>query len=1019
MKAQTKAPGVKAPDSVLKGTAGPNVGNNDDLSLNPQGRGRSDSSNQRDKLLSCRHHLNVATMNVRTIKKDSKRHELVHNCDKHNISILGIVDHKIVHSNKEVVYQTYDSHTLITSSAWRKKNNSAQGGVGLLINRKAKNALAEVISWNERILIAHFTEKGKGHPPLTTIVHYSPVDGDEKAVEHYENLTAAIHSIPKHNVLLVMGDFNAHLGEDTARYSYHQKANINGEIVNELVKETNLMVTNTHYRKKAGKLWTFISDMNEAKSQVDYIMVNRKWRNTVKNCEAYSTFSSVGSDHRILTAKLKLSLRTCKAPTVERFDWTVLRNSTISDRYTVEVTNRFEALHVEGENETDRYQHFVDANKEVAKEMIPQIQKKKKKQESDDVRVQTARKLVQTAFNRYEELPSNRNQNKLQYAKTKLQEAYDATTEEELTDMLQQVESDDDSRNYNNSWNLINCITGRKSTPKGIVKGTSKEDRLMKWQRHFSDLLGSEPAAEGNVNEDIPTVIANANIKTGLFTNDEYASAKASLTNGKAAGPDGIPPDVLKSCDFDDIILSFANGLFQDSKPDQWSTGNLIPLPKSGDLSDYSNYRGIMLSAVAAKLTNKMILNRIQSEIDDHLRPNQNGFRPGRSTTAHTLALRRLIEGVKSNNLQAIITFIDFRKAFDSIHRGKMMKILQAYGVPEELVKAINKLYENTRASVLTPDGETELFSIVAGVLQGDTLAPYLFAIVLDYAMRQAVGGKENELGFELERRKSSRHPAVSISDLDFADDIALLSENVEQAQLLLTQLEVEAAKVGLHLNGKKTKVMTYNQPGQVNITTRNGDSLEIVENFKYLGSWMESTEKDFEIRKALAWSSCHKLKKIWNSTLSRRIKVKLFIATVESVLLYGCAAWTVTKTLEKRINGCYTRMLRMALGVSWKQKLTNEQLYQELPPVISKVTDRRLKLAGHCIRHPELSASSLVLWEPTKGKARVGKPNITYIDNLRSDLGVEEVKEIRTAMNNRVKWRGLSRLVRAGARPK
>ena len=319
----------------------------------------------------------------------------------------------------------------------------------------------------------------------------------------------------------------------------------------------------------------------------------------------------------------------------------------------------------------------------------------------------------------------------------------------------------------------------------------------------------------------------------------------------------------------------------------------------------------------------------------------------------------------------------------------------------------------------MTPDGETDLFSIVAGVLQGDTLAPYLFAIVLDYAMRQAVGGKENELGFELERRKSSRHPAISISDLDFADDIALLSQNAEQAQQLLTQLEVEAAKVGLHLNGKKTKVMTYNQPGPVNITTRNGDSLEIVENFKYLGSWMESTEKDFEIRKALAWSSCHKLKKIWNSTLSRRIKVKLFTATVESVLLYGCAAWTVTKTLEKRINGCYTRMLRMALGISWKQKITNEQLYQELPPVISKVTERRLKLAGHCIRHPELSASSLVLWEPTAGKVRVGRPTITYIDNLRSDLDVEEVKEIRSAMNNRVKWRGLSRVVRAGARPK
>ena len=78
----------------------------------------------------------------------------------------------------------------------------------------------------------------------------------------------------------------------------------------------------------------------------------------------------------------------------------------------------------------------------------------------------------------------------------------------------------------------------------------------------------------------------------------------------------------------------------------------------------------------------------------------------------------------------------------------------------------------------------------MAGVLQGDTLAPYLFAIVLDYAMRETVRDKENELGFEIERRKSRRHPAVSITDLDFADDIALLSENTEQAQQLLTRLE-------------------------------------------------------------------------------------------------------------------------------------------------------------------------------------------------------------------------------------
>ena len=198
------------------------------------------------------------------------------------------------------------------------------------------------------------------------------------------------------------------------------------------------------------------------------------------------------------------------------------------------------------------------------------------------------------------------------------------------------------------------------------------------------------------------------------------------------------------------------------------------------------------------------------------------------------MALRRLIEGVKSNNLKCILIFIDFRKAFDSIHRERMMEILKAYDIPEKLLTAIKLMYSNTKARVLSPDGETELFEIVAGVLQGDTLAPYLFAIVLDYAMRKALEGKEEELGFKLERRRSRRHPPVTITDIDFADDIALIAEEIEQAQEMLGRVEVETLKIGLHLNEKKTEVMCYNHDPTPSIKSKNGRVLKVVVNFKY-----------------------------------------------------------------------------------------------------------------------------------------------------------------------------------------
>ena len=369
--------------------------------------------------------------------------------------------------------------------------------------------------------------------------------------------------------------------------------------------------------------------------------------------------------------------------------------------------------------------------------------------------------------------------------------------------------------------------------------------------------------------------------------------------------------------------------------------------------------------------------------------------------------------------MKAVVIFVDFRKAFDSIHRGRMMAILRAYDIPEKLVQAISLMYDKTRARVITPDGETEFFEILAGVLQGDTLAPFLFAIVLDYAMRQALNGREEELGFKIERRRSRRHRPVVVTDTDFADDIALLCEGIEEAQEMLHLIETESTKIGLHLNVKKTQYMPYNQDDTDTIHARDGTVIKKVDNYKYLGSWMQSTAKDFEIRKALAWSACHKLSKIWKSNIKRRIKERLFLATVESVLLYGSETWTLDKSLHKRLDGCYTRMLRMALNISWKQKLTNKQLYASMPAVTSKVRHRRLKLAGHCVRHPEEVASQLVLWEPSQGRRNVGRQAVTNTDTLLRDTGLENLDELRTAMLDRDGWKKRVDSVRANARPR
>ena len=128
-----------------------------------------------------------------------------------------------------------------------------------------------------------------------------------------------------------------------------------------------------------------------------------------------------------------------------------------------------------------------------------------------------------------------------------------------------------------------------------------------------------------------------------------------------------------------------------------------------------------------------MILSRIQSKTDKCLRPIQNGFRPGRRTTSHVLPLRRLIEGVKSKNLKAIILYINFRKAFDSINRKKM----RPNDIPPKLLNAIEKMSENSKAKIISPDGKTDFFKILAGVW--GTARGYTCALLIHYRTRLCI----------------------------------------------------------------------------------------------------------------------------------------------------------------------------------------------------------------------------------------------------------------------------------------
>ena len=198
---------------------------------------------------------------------------------------------------------------------------------------------------------------------------------------------------------------------------------------------------------------------------------------------------------------------------------------------------------------------------------------------------------------------------------------------------------------------------------------------------------------------------------------------------------------------------------------------------------------------------------------------------------------------------------------------------------------------------------------------------------------------KIRENGFELTKKRSRRYPAKTITDADYADDIALLTNTPNQAETLLHSLERSAAGIGLHVIAHKTEYMCYNQTGD--ISTLDGTSLKLVDKFTYLGSSVSSTEKDIDTRLTKAWTAIDRLSIIWKSDLTDKMKRSFLQAAVVSILLYGCTTWTLTKRLKK-LDGNYTRMLRAILNKSWRQHPTRHQLYGHLPPITKTIQVRR-----------------------------------------------------------------------------
>jgi hypothetical protein len=435
-----------------------------------------------------------------------------------------------------------------------------------------------------------------------------------------------------------------------------------------------------------------------------------------------------------------------------------------------------------------------------------------------------------------------------------------------------------------------------------------------------------------------------------------------------------------------------------------------------------SNYRGISLMSIAAKIYNKVLLYRIRDPIEQILRRNQAGFRQGRGCTEQVHILRRLIEGAIDKNLDIYAVFIDFKKAFDSLRRSTMFSILRHYGIPDKTVRAIKTIYNNSKSRVLVDGKLSDEFDVTTGVLQGDTLAPFLFIIVIDFVLKNA----EKEYaeitkshGFTTRLKGSSRNPECSIFDLDFADDITLLEGGKPDDQNVLERVKLQvkitakwARRVGLEINIKKTEAFSnreHNSPNEPIHTHQyielDDQQIEWCRDFKYLGSHIASSELDIKTRKGQAWGAFWKMKDVFKSkTVPLGLKIRIFEAACLSILLYGCESWIIDQKLKSTLDSFATNCYRIMLGIKRTDRVSNQRVYEMVNRcgLTLRVQQRQLRFIGHCLRRNENDLiNKYVLWAPEgrHGSRGRGKPRTlyhTYIGMLINSDNPPTVNEMR-----------------------
>lgn len=905
---------------------------------------------------------------------------------------------------------TNNGNTLLYSG----KPDRSESGVGLLMSRAVRRSLIEWNPITDRIITARIRTRAR---TMSIVQCYAPTDVDTCEIKDafYDELSNTLNKVHKGDITMLMGDFNAQVGSNNTGYQRVMGKHgtgirtDNGDRLIELCMKYNLIIGGTIFPHKDIHKFTWKPPRGSARNQIDHICISAKWRSSlldVRNKRGADLFT----DHELVVATIQLKVMAVKPEqrsqcrpkiNIENLKLAGKRHdfSTKLNELHEQGSLNWQTCHLEAAKQTLGVQprtarkNWISDNTWLLIEHRRQMKERLNQSDTPEARSQyyDIGKRVKKAARR-----DRRN-----YINKFAEEAEEAAQKYDLRALYQKIKELANGGRYNNNMPIEDS--------NGNIIVTADQQRS-RWRQYFEELLNGQGDA---TNETEAVVEDNANtnrrIRTGIPTKSEIVEAIKKLKNNKAPGTDDIAPELLKA-----NPLMSANALHEhiatawnnEEFNDEWKEGFIVKIPKKGDLKKCENWRGITVLNTINKILALIILQRISDHIESQLRDEQAGFRPNRGCIDQSNTLRLIIE--QSNEFQAplYVAFVDFEKAFDRVNRGAIWKALAKKGIPSKIIRVIKALYTEAKCSVLHSGETSEVFVVKNGVRQGCVLSPLLFITVLDEVLREA---STESLGIWW-------NPTRKLGDLDFADDIALLTNTHTNMQTLLDNLCAAAHPRGLTINTSKTKLMRINTDN-TNIIKIGTSTIEEVNEFCYLGSVLAKnggTKEDISSRIAKARYAYGQLRTTWNSRqIASSTKLRIFKSCVLAVLLYGSETWSYTdnelSSAQVFVNKCLRRIMR----IYWPLTISNEQLYQltNCETLETTIKKRKWRWIGHTLRKPHDSICRQALkWNP-QGKRRRGRPKQTWrrkVDNELVEAGITW-NEATTTASNRTRWKVLS----------